>query len=350
MPVDFYQSCGKAAFPPAHAGELWAYRGAPAYRFCAFLELPSGRILGGTQTEGHEIVYSDDGGDTWNDVTWSADRSCTGCVGFFRSGTGRVFGMDAWFGLYLSDDDGATWAMSGTFHLSNSWINIRSVAQGSITDTLALGDPDGHYGVWYSTDDGTTWVRDETVTIAVAGLAGSTFKFCLVAANGDLYTWTPGALSKLHSIENVGVGTVFRVVAVNRTGSTAFYCLGDSGVSFIHEVNAEGDIQCDSVLQSKKRVDNLAWLSARLFAQQYGGVVLYSADKKAWTQTDVADGAGLGALADGTVLAGRSGGGYYVSRDVLTPDAEAGDVLAGKLFIGADREVCAGTAQEGETE
>ncbi len=114
----------------------------------------------GTGSFGDGIFYSEDGGQTWDEVEINLPESHNGLFNTVRGYNGTLY-ASSMMGLYISTNMGDTWSvMSGT----EDWY-ISDIA--FFDDRWVMAGSDGFSRVWTSTDAGATW-NAETQAIGAA--------------------------------------------------------------------------------------------------------------------------------------------------------------------------------------
>lgn len=98
-------------------------------------------------TGGKPIYRSFDSGETWEIFN---DEYFTWSMHFLESGN-ILIGTEC--GIYLSDDDGINWNLTGYFNCGD----VKAIESTKDRDIIYIGGADRFHGIRFSTDKGNTW-------------------------------------------------------------------------------------------------------------------------------------------------------------------------------------------------
>jgi hypothetical protein len=167
---DLYVGSDLGVFHSSNDGALWKATD-PAWNegSVASLAIKDGNLVAGTS--GNGILYSTDGGASWN-----SSSPTNANVLFLATLDSAVFAGTVSGGVFRSTDDGETWAATG---LTNSAAQCLAASGGNLFEGTDGG------GVFRSSDDGETW------TAVNSGLTCPLI-YCLAANDSTIYAGTYG--------------------------------------------------------------------------------------------------------------------------------------------------------------
>ncbi len=166
---------GDGLYVTSNNGGTWTQSGISGSEVYSTVVAPSGWIFAGTN---HGIYLSSDNGSSWNQNSYFQYVSVHSLAVDF---SGKIYAGESG-SVYASIDSGASWPLMTSFYAGN--YNILSLAFDS--GGYLYAGTGGGGGVYISSDDGTTWAQENQ------GLKNTTATAFTFDASGYVYVATGG--------------------------------------------------------------------------------------------------------------------------------------------------------------